>query len=35
MKQVYLDRMRAFGQAGHAGDYKPMTLEDMKAVYGK
>ncbi|HQH53788.1 MAG TPA: ketose-bisphosphate aldolase [Candidatus Hydrogenedentes bacterium] len=35
MKQVYLDRMRAFGQAGHAGDYKPMTLENMKAVYGK
>jgi len=34
MKQVYLDRMRAFGQAGHAGDYKPMSLDDMKKVYG-
>ncbi len=35
MKLVYLDRMKAFGQAGHAGDYKPMSLDDMKAVYGK
>ena len=35
MKQVYLDRMSAFGQAGHADDYKPMTLDDMKAVYAK
>ncbi|MBX7256316.1 MAG: ketose-bisphosphate aldolase [Candidatus Hydrogenedentes bacterium] len=34
-KQVYLDRMRAFGQAGHAGDYKQMSLDDMKAVYAK
>jgi fructose-bisphosphate aldolase class II len=34
MKQVYLDRMKGFGQAGHAGDYKPITLEDMKKVYG-
>lgn len=32
-KQVYVQRMKAFGQAGHAGDYKPMTLEDMKKVY--
>jgi fructose-bisphosphate aldolase class II len=32
-KQVYLARMRAFGQAGHGGDYKPMTLADMKKVY--
>ncbi len=31
--QVYVERMKAFGQAGHAGDYKPMTLEDMKKVY--
>ena len=31
--QVYVDRMKAFGQAGHATDYKPMTLEDMKKVY--
>ncbi len=35
MKQVYMDRMLAFGQAGHAGDYAPMTLDDMKKVYGK
>ena len=35
MKQVYIDRMLAFGQAGHAGDYKPMSLDDMKKVYGK
>ena len=32
---VYIPRMEAFGQAGHSGDYKPMTLEEMKAVYGK
>ncbi len=32
-KQVYLARMRAFGQAGHGSDYKPMTLADMKKVY--
>ncbi len=31
--QVYVDRMKAFGQAGHATDYKPMTLDDMKKVY--
>jgi len=35
MKAVYLDRMQAFGQAGHAGDYESMTLEDMKAIYSK
>jgi fructose-bisphosphate aldolase class II len=34
MKEVYLNRMKAFGQAGHAGDYEPMSLEDMKSVYG-
>ncbi|HOK09895.1 MAG TPA: ketose-bisphosphate aldolase [Candidatus Hydrogenedens sp.] len=32
---VYVERMKAFGQAGHAGDYKPLTLEDMKAYYKK
>lgn len=31
--QVYVERMKAFGQAGHATDYKPMTLEDAKAFY--
>ena len=33
--KVYIERMKAFGQAGHAGDYKPMTLSDMKKVYGR
>ncbi len=31
--QVYLARMKAFGQAGHAGDYKPMTLDEIKTIY--
>lgn len=31
--EVYVDRMKAFGQAGHAGDYTPMTLEEIKALY--
>ena len=30
---VYVKRMEAFGQAGHAGDYAPMTLEDVKSLY--
>lgn len=30
---VYVKRMKAFGQAGHAGDYTPITLEDAKALY--
>jgi fructose-bisphosphate aldolase class II len=34
-KQVYLDRMVAFGQAGHAGDYKPMTLAQAAKLYTK
>ena len=28
-------KMISFGTAGHAGDYKPATLEDMKKVYEK
>ena len=32
--QVYISRMNAFGQAGHALDYKGMSLAEMKAVYG-
>ncbi|MBZ0290886.1 MAG: class II fructose-bisphosphate aldolase, partial [Anaerolineae bacterium] len=35
MKKVYVDRMVAFGQAGHARDYEQKTLEDMKAYYAK
>lgn len=31
--EMYKDRMLAFGQAGHAGDFKPMTLEEMVEVY--
>lgn len=31
--QVYVARMNAFGQAGHVGDYTPMTLAQMIAVY--
>jgi fructose-bisphosphate aldolase, class II len=31
--EVYVSRMKAFGQAGHAGDYAPMTLEDAKKIY--
>jgi len=30
---VYIPRMNTFGQAGHAGDYTMMTLEDAKALY--
>lgn len=32
---VYIPRMNSFGQAGRAGDYKPMSLDDMKAIYAK
>jgi fructose-bisphosphate aldolase, class II len=32
-KQVYIERMKAFGQAGHAADYKPISLKDMAEVY--
>jgi fructose-bisphosphate aldolase class II len=34
MREVVKARMTAFGSAGHAFDYEPMTLEDMKKVYG-
>jgi fructose-bisphosphate aldolase class II len=35
MKEVVKARMLAFGQAGHAKDFKPMTLEQMREVYRK
>jgi fructose-bisphosphate aldolase class II len=35
MQAVCKARMIAFGQAGHAKDFKPMTLAEMKAVYAK
>ena len=31
--KVYVDRMNAFGQAGHASDYKGITLEEAKEYY--
>ena len=30
---IIADRMKAFGTAGHAGDYKPVTLADMAKTY--
>ncbi len=31
--QVVKGKMIDFGTSGHAGDYKPVTIEDMKAAY--
>jgi fructose-bisphosphate aldolase class II len=33
MQQVMEERMRAFGQAGHAGDYEPVSLDEMAQRY--
>jgi fructose-bisphosphate aldolase class II len=33
MQKVIAERMAAFGQAGHAGDYDPMPVERMRALY--
>ncbi len=33
LMKVIAGKMRDFGTAGHAGDYAPMTLDDMKKVY--
>jgi fructose-bisphosphate aldolase class II len=33
MKKVVIARMTAFGQAGHAGDYAPIPLEEMARRY--
>jgi len=33
MQQVVAERMRQFGQAGHAGDYQAKTLEEMAELY--
>jgi fructose-bisphosphate aldolase class II len=33
MKAVYAERMTQFGQAGHAGDYEPKPLDEMRALY--
>jgi fructose-bisphosphate aldolase class II len=33
MQAVIAERMRQFGQAGHAGDYEPRSLVDMRDFY--
>ncbi len=33
MAELLKSKMQAFGTAGHAGDYEPETLEDMKKLY--
>jgi fructose-bisphosphate aldolase class II len=33
MKAVYTERMSQFGQAGHAGDYDPKSLDEMRELY--
>jgi fructose-bisphosphate aldolase class II len=33
MKAIYTERMQEFGQAGHAGDYEPLSLEQMRERY--
>ena len=35
MQKVVAERMTQFGQAGHANDYKPFTLEEMASKYAK
>jgi fructose-bisphosphate aldolase class II len=33
IKELLISKMKAFGTAGHAGDYEPKTLDDMKEFY--
>jgi len=33
MKNIIIERYNTFGSAGHAYDYEPKTLEDMKIFY--
>jgi fructose-bisphosphate aldolase class II len=35
MKKVVATRMTQFGQAGHAGDYAPISIDEMKKYYTK
>jgi fructose-bisphosphate aldolase, class II len=35
MREVVAERMRQFGQAGHAGDYEPRSLDDMRRAYAE
>jgi fructose-bisphosphate aldolase, class II len=32
---LIVSKMNDFGTAGHAGDYKPVSLEEMKKSYAK
>ena len=33
MQELIARRMEDFGQAGHAGDYEPLSLEEMREGY--
>jgi fructose-bisphosphate aldolase class II len=33
MQKVIAERMTQFGQAGHAGDYEPKSLDEMRSYY--
>jgi fructose-bisphosphate aldolase, class II len=33
MQQVIEERMTGFGQAGHAGDYEPRSLDEIRDSY--
>jgi len=33
MQEIVMERYRTFGSAGHAFDYEPMSLDDMKKFY--
>jgi len=33
LAKLIASRMVAFGTAGHVGDYTPMSLDEMKAIY--
>ena len=33
MQALIAERMRDFGQAGHAGDYEPLSLDEMRERY--
>ena len=35
MQEVVRARLEAFGQAGHAKDYEPISLPDMAVRYGE
>ncbi|HZE06677.1 MAG TPA: ketose-bisphosphate aldolase [Solirubrobacteraceae bacterium] len=35
MRQIVAERMRQFGQAGHAADYAPLDLEEMRRRYAE